>query len=458
MEKGFCTMPITSLVKADWNYKTNNEALSEKLANNIKRNGQIENIIIRELDTGFFEVVNGNHRLDVLKSIGYLDVHCFNLGSISESQAKRIAVETNETRFESDIKLLSETITSILEEFSLDEIEVTMPFTEDELNKLLNIEIPLNEEPKTKPPSLADVFVVPPLSILDTRQGYWQDRKRYWIGLGIESELGRDNDILCNSKIPEYAETWKHSKKYKGIAPHVSIFDPVLCEICYKWFNIPNGNILDCFSGGSVRGIVAAKLGMQYTGVDLSDRQITENNVQGNNVLTEEDKFPKWVCGDSVDIKKHLPDYRADLLFSCPPYVNLEVYSDDIKDISNMEYDEFIKAYRLIVKESCDMLNDNRFAIFTISEVRGKTGEYHNFVGDTISAFLDAGLHYYNEMILIGQIGTVSIRAAKTFNAGRKVGKCHQNVLVFYKGNIKKIKENYPKIIIEEINPEVVDV
>jgi len=39
--------------------------------------------------------------------------------------------------------------------------------------------------------TLAERFVVPPFSVLDARQGYWQDRKRAWVALGIESELGR---------------------------------------------------------------------------------------------------------------------------------------------------------------------------------------------------------------------------------------------------------------------------
>jgi hypothetical protein len=38
---------------------------------------------------------------------------------------------------------------------------------------------------------LRDRFGVPPFSVLDARQGYWQDRKRAWLALGIESELGR---------------------------------------------------------------------------------------------------------------------------------------------------------------------------------------------------------------------------------------------------------------------------
>jgi hypothetical protein len=39
--------------------------------------------------------------------------------------------------------------------------------------------------------TLAERFGVPPFSVLDARQGYWQDRKRAWLALGIKSEIGR---------------------------------------------------------------------------------------------------------------------------------------------------------------------------------------------------------------------------------------------------------------------------
>lgn len=38
---------------------------------------------------------------------------------------------------------------------------------------------------------LKDRFIVPPFSILDAEQGYWRQRKKNWLSLGIKSELGR---------------------------------------------------------------------------------------------------------------------------------------------------------------------------------------------------------------------------------------------------------------------------
>jgi hypothetical protein len=134
------------------------------------------------------------------------------------------------------------------------------------------------------------------------------------------------------------------------------------------------------------------------------------------------------------------------MIFSCPPYADLEVYSDDPKDLSNMTYTDFIEVYRRIIAKCVAQLKDNRFAVFVVGEVRDKKGNYYNFVGDTIKAFTDAKMHYYNEIILINAIGSLPLRAGKQFQTGRKIGKCHQNVLVFYKGDPKKIKEIYGEI------------
>ena len=208
------------------------------------------------------------------------------------------------------------------------------------------------------------------------------------------------------------------------------------------------GLILDPFAGGSVRGILAAKCGRKYIGNDLSEKQIIANRQQAENIF-KEDNNPVWTTGDSVNIKSLVGDIEADAIFSCPPYADLEVYSDDIKDISNMDYIDFITAYRIIIKESYDLLKNNSFAVFTVGEVRNKKGNYVNFVGDTVSAFKDAGFNYYNEAILVTPVGSLPLRAGKTMRASRKLGKTHQNILIFVKGDGKKAADRCGEITIE---------
>lgn len=218
-----------------------------------------------------------------------------------------------------------------------------------------------------------------------------------------------------------------------AVATGTSIFDPVLTELAYRWFSPKGGLILDPFAGGSVRGIVAAKLGREYIGYELRKEQVEANRVQADDICS--DIVPAWVNDDSKNISL---DIEADMVFSCPPYADLEVYSDDPKDLSTMPYEQFIESYSEIIGKACRQLKADRFAVFVVGEVRNKAGGYYNFVGDTVQAFKDAGLTYYNEMILVTAVGSLPIRVGRQFDAGRKIGKTHQNVLVFLKGDAKK--------------------
>jgi DNA modification methylase len=331
-----------------------------------------------------------------------------------------------------------------------------------------------NEEEKIIPSSLKDSFIISPFSILDTRSGVWQDRKRKWLSLGFNSQETREDvEIIAKSgqstaiyelrnkmremlgRDPEWDEILDYAKK-KGLHVYegASIFDPVLCELSYRWFCTEGGRILDPFAGGSVRGIIAGVLGYQYEGIDLRLDQVEANRKQANVLKLD---GVNWHAGDSNEVLDNLEFKEGvDFVYSCPPYADLEKYSDDPKDLSNMDYADFKDAYFSIIKKAVAQLKDDRFACFVVGDVRDKKGFYYNFVGDTVRAFEEAGAKYYNEIILVNTVGSLAVRVRRQFNGGRKVGKMHQNVLVFYKGDPKNIKANFPELNLgeEETNIE----
>ncbi len=217
-----------------------------------------------------------------------------------------------------------------------------------------------------------------------------------------------------------------------------SIFDPVLCELVYRWFVPPGGRILDPFAGGSVRGIVASALGFRYTGIDLSARQLAANEKQAQTICRK--NKPRWITGDSRNLKALFTD-PVDFVFSCPPYFDLEVYSEDPSDLSTFEWPDFLTAYRQIIAACVERLKPNRFTCFVVGDVRDKKGFYRNLPGETVAAFEAAGAVLYNEAILVTAVGSLPIRITRQFEAGRKLGKTHQNVLAFFKGDPQEIRE-----------------
>ena len=139
ISKEYQHIEIGKLTKAEWNYKEDDALTESKLIENLRKNGQVENIIVRETDKGMYEVVNGNHRLKAYQTLGYKKVLCYNLGKVNLLQAKQIAIETNETRFAPDRIKLAERVTELAEEFGSADIAATMPFSEKDISNLQSV-------------------------------------------------------------------------------------------------------------------------------------------------------------------------------------------------------------------------------------------------------------------------------------------------------------------------------
>lgn len=314
----------------------------------------------------------------------------------------------------------------------------------------------LFEQGKLKLPAktLRDKYLVPPFSILDSQVGEWLKRRNRWEEI-IKNRSENVRNITAKSNTP-YINKFDYDPGYKGLERNgnISTFDPFLCEILVKWFSREHDTIFDPFAGGHVRGAISSILGRSYVGIDLNPLQVEANkeNWEKINAIYDVEGFgvPQWICGDSYDYTRSSTE-QYDMFLTCPPYYNLEIYSDNECDLSNFgTYEEFITRYRDIISQSYNILCDDTFAVIVVEEIRKPTGEFYGFVPDTIKAFTDAGFVYYNEMILENRIMSLGVRCPKYFEQSRKVGRHHQNVLVFFKGNMKNIEKKFGRYTEEE--------
>lgn len=286
-------------------------------------------------------------------------------------------------------------------------------------------------------PLIRDIFIEPPFSVLDSKSGSWVKRKAKWKGIGIKSEVSRKAVI----NLKNWSEAYKNANTGVNYNLGTSIFDPVLCEVLYHWFCKEKGTILDPFAGGSVRGVVANYLGYKYTGIDIRQEQIDSNREQALDIL-EVNNQPNWYVGDSNKVLDGF-NKEFDLIFSCPPYGDLEVYSDLKGDISNMDYKDFLKKYEGIIKKSCGLLRNDGFACFVVGNIRDKQGDYRNFVNDTVQFFLNSGMTLYNDAVFLENgLNTAAMRSKK-YMRNLKLVKVHQNILIFRKKNEKINNEKF---------------
>lgn len=733
-------VPIAGLVPYGRNPRRGDVSMIE---DSLRRHGQYRAIVVR---AGSNEILAGNHTVRAARNLGWPEIAA-TFVDVDDDTAARIVLIDNAANDSAsyDDQALAELLSELAQ--SPGALEGT-GFDEAALDALLrdldDPDLMPGPEPETVATGiLAARYLVPPFSVLDARQGPWRDRKREWLALGLRSGVGRALNLIAENpsgadpdfyRLKSEAEDRLRRKlsTEEFIRDHyrptdnsvwTSVFDPVLAELCYRWFSPDGGSVLDPFAGGSVRGIVAAALGRAYTGIDVSPEQLAENRRQAAEILpalasaacapapeiggeeltpvelhggylvkredawslrTEAglatgakartiarllaagdypgvitagasispqieraalvahalgrgcrihtaallapspeistaqgagaeilghspgrlsvirarfaadvelhpewlalpygmrlreyvedvaaqvvnipaearrivvpvgsgmtaagilaglrdagralpvlgvrvggdassalDEFapgwresgeielvaspqpyaelarsirlgelrldpiyeakclpflaegdllwavgirssvapapirpqiisPRWIEGDSRDLDALLraapggEDESFDLLFSCPPYADLEKYSTDPRDLSTLDYPAFLASYREIIAAAVGRLREDRFAVFVVGEVRASRdpiGAYYGFVPDTIAAFENAGARFYNEGILITSAGNAAVRVVRMFNSVRKLGKTHQNVLVFVKGDPRR--------------------
>lgn len=416
---------INEIIPYENNPRKNEKAV-ESVKKSIRRFGFKNPIIVDSEGV----IIAGHTRYKASLELGLETVPVIVADDLSPTLVKAYRLADNKTAelAEWDIPLL---------QFELDALKLDFDMSDFGFDMFPEPEISSYEEGGASG-ALQEKYIIPPFSVLDSRQGYWQERKTIWKGF-IDSGEGRADNLLGNG-IQTLCD--KKGMSLTG----TSIFDPVLCEIMINWFCPNGGRIIDPFAGGSVRGLVSVMLGNEYTGIDLSAEQIEANYrnysliASGGDLLGNPLNKPEWIIGDSMNIDI-LAEGEYDFLLTCPPYGDLEKYSDNPADLSNMGYEDFREAYSAIIRKSCDKLKDDAFACIVVGDIRDKNGYYRDFVGDTKKAFYDAGLKLYNDCVLLESLGTAPVRAGKQFNAKRKVVKTHQNVLIFIKGNEKRIME-----------------
>lgn len=436
-------VPIADLVEDPANARRHDERNLDAIRASLSRWGQRFPLVVQKQGR---VVRAGNGRLRAARELGWTHIAAVFVDE-SDVEATAFAIADNRT---SELAAWDEDALARLLSSLDGELATATGFSDEEIAALLAESS--DDAGAEDKPTLAERFLAPPFSVLDTRQGYWTERKAQWNALGFESDQGRGVGLI--GKSDEGFCAGKLEGRYEGgfLGYRTSVFDPVLCELVYSWFMPRDGGLVwDPFAGGCVRGVVAAKLGLRYQGVDLRREQVEANREQAARICEPSLPIPVWIEGDSREIG---PSEDVDLVFSCPPFGDLEVYSDDPRDLSTMGYDDFVDGYRVSIERSVDKLREGRFAVFVVAEFRNKAGFYRGFVRDTQEAFERCGLQLYNEAILVTSPCTMTLRAGKQFQASRKLGKTHQNVLIFLRGSPKGIRRTFGDVAVRAIEEE----
>lgn len=134
------------------------------------------------------------------------------------------------------------------------------------------------------------------------------------------------------------------------------------------------------------------------------------------------------IHGDCVEEVAKLPTDSIDFSIFSPPFAELYVYSDDIRDMGNCkDYDEFFVHFQFLVKELARVVKSGRLVAvhcMDLPAMKGKDGYIglKDFSGMIIQSFQKEGF-IYHDRITIWKSPVVEVTRTKS------IGLLHKTIL-----------------------------
>ena len=223
--------------------------------------------------------------------------------------------------------------------------------------------------------------------------GYEEDKSK-------EGKLANDFIIPPMSVIKSYSkECTAIDEKWKSKLIGSPDYPPHLAEILFRWFTPEGGAILSPFVKSDYKKSIAHQLGFKYF-----------------------ETVPE--SAEKVDM------LHIDLFKGAEPSTS----------ISEFTFREIEKAL--------NCLSDNRFVVAGVQEFNDSTYGCRTCRASELEKFLASkGYRYYNELIYVMKSPKELDDKKEQFLRTRIVQRAHLTVMVFYKGAVKEIRNNFPPIL-----------
>ena len=214
-------MGIDKLIPYARNSRTHSDEQVAQVAASIREFGFTNPVLIDSKDS----IIAGHGRVLAARKLQLDSVPCIRLDHLTETQKRAYIIADNKLALNSgwDDELLKLELDELkLEGFDLD----LTGFSADELLALGDEEeIESPSEGEAPKGNLSDRFMIPPFSVLNAREGWWQNRKRAWLAIGIKSELGRGGGAGTQAHPPTVTRNADGTLNYGGTAGQDERFD-----------------------------------------------------------------------------------------------------------------------------------------------------------------------------------------------------------------------------------------
>lgn len=252
-----------------------------------------------------------------------------------------------------------------------------------------------------------------PLSVINPTKksrNKWADKA--YIEGDPETEMRRPSGI-------QYVQNLGFSEFHAGLAENI-----------IRYWSLKGSRVVDPFSGRATRAVISSTLGREYYGYEISP-----STVKRVNERLKELNLDATIYQDDGTKLAQTPDNFADLVFTCPPYWNLERYEKVPGQLSEAKsYDEFLLSIKECGENIERVMKPGSFCVWVCADFRGYHGmnKLCTFHVDTINLFNEAGLITHDIIILENNSPFAAVQMGKVA-AKRYTSKIHEYILVFRK-------------------------
>lgn len=233
-------------------------------------------------------------------------------------------------------------------------------------------------------------------------------------------------------------QEWRQSRKEHKQLSEMSEFNPELAKFVIEYWSKKGSVVLDPFAGWGTRYLTAKMLGRNYVGFEISPA--THADVMG--LIQEHARQERWFVPDTGTTKQEyklgdgtkvecIGTDSVDLLFTSPPYFDLEVYEDTPRQLSTLpSYDDFMHEMYKAAQRYYAVLKPEGYAVFVVGDwrINGKLRLFHH---DLIDVMCQAGFYVHD--FIVHKLNSPSIIGCAAYEPHGFVTKSHEYVLVFKK-------------------------
>ena len=125
---------INSIFANKWNPNNQSDLVFKSLVNSIKTIGFTVPILVRQIENGCYEIIDGEHKWKGAQELGYKEVLIADMGVVEDSLAKTLTITMNNVRGQDDILKRAELLKQIKESNQPDLFGL-LPMQEKELEE-----------------------------------------------------------------------------------------------------------------------------------------------------------------------------------------------------------------------------------------------------------------------------------------------------------------------------------